>query len=106
MAINDHPDVRCAANWQRAPHHPAVAFVHDRYAPINGVWRPRCAACVQELADDPDPAPYDVVYLDPTRIRGADPDHHSEDLTEALDRIERIHAYNHFDPSRTQFPSP
>jgi len=68
MAINERTAIDCAANWQCAPGHPAVAFVHDRFQ-SDGEWWPRCQACLDELAADPDPLPHDVVYLDPTRQR-------------------------------------
>jgi hypothetical protein len=58
MAINVRTDLACAGNWQRAPGHPAVAFIRDR---TEGIWEPCCAGCIREL--NPDAATYDVAYL-------------------------------------------
>jgi hypothetical protein len=82
MAINLNPDLACAANWSKAPHHPVVAFIRDQTIP-GAAWNPRCAACLQELANDPDPVFVDVVYLDPIRQRRPST---ADDVLAALNR--------------------
>jgi hypothetical protein len=76
LAINTNPDVLCATwhgtRWQDEGDQPAVAMVRDPQ--FAAVWWPYCQPCIDEFASRP--ATHDVVYLDPARVRGADPDHY------------------------------
>ena len=76
MAIDDHPDVRCVARRHGHEFHQAAGLVQSATLLGSDYWLGYCDPCIDELAAQPDPVPYPVVYLDPARQRRPDPDHH------------------------------